>query len=76
MQGMAGFTRFVELMRTQPDIQDAPDAVDAGVAYVPGTYFYPFGGHHNTLRLNFSNSTPEQIDAGMEKLKTLFESKL
>lgn len=51
-------------------------AVDAGVAYVPGTYFYPFGGHHNTLRLNFSNSTPEQIDAGMTKLKTLFESRL
>lgn len=53
-----------------------PAAVNAGVAYVPGTYFYPFGGHHNTLRLNFSNSTPEQIDMGMEKLKTLFESKL
>lgn len=53
-----------------------PAAVDAGVAYVPGTYFYPFGGHHNTLRLNFSNSTPEQIGVGMEKLKTLFESNL
>ena len=26
MQGMAGFKRFVELMRVQPDIQDAPDA--------------------------------------------------
>lgn len=26
MQGMAGFTRFLELMRTRPDIQDAPDA--------------------------------------------------
>ena len=28
MQGMAGFKRFVELMRVQPDIQDAPDAAD------------------------------------------------
>ena len=27
-QGMAGFDRFVELMRTRPDIEDAPDAVD------------------------------------------------
>ena len=26
-QGSAGFARFVELMRTQPEIQDAPDAV-------------------------------------------------
>jgi len=30
MQGMAGFSRFLELMRTDPDIRDAPDAVDAG----------------------------------------------
>ena len=27
MSGMAGFTRFVELMRTDPDIADAPGAV-------------------------------------------------
>ena len=26
MQGMAGFKRFVELMRVEPDIKDAPDA--------------------------------------------------
>ena len=32
MQGMAGFKRFTELMRVEPDIQDAPDARDlAGV---------------------------------------------
>ena len=28
MQGMAGFKRFVELMRVDPDIQDGPDARD------------------------------------------------
>ena len=28
MQGMAGFKRFVELMRVEPEIQDAPDARD------------------------------------------------
>ena len=49
-------------------------AVEANVAYVPGTHFYPYGGHHNTLRLNFSNSTPEQIKAGMAKLRKLFEA--
>jgi len=48
-------------------------AVEANVAYVPGTHFYPYGGHHNTLRLNFSNSTPEQIKEGMAKLRKLFE---
>ena len=28
MQGSAGFARFLEIMRTQPDIQDAPDAAE------------------------------------------------
>lgn len=43
-------------------------AVDKGVAYVPGTYFYPDGGHENTLRLNFSNSDIPSIKRGMELL--------
>lgn len=28
MQGMAGFSRFLELMRTKPDLDDAPDAIE------------------------------------------------
>ena len=28
MQGSAGFSRFLELMRLEPDIQDAPDALE------------------------------------------------
>ena len=31
MQGMAGFSRFVELMRTEPEVTEAPGAVDPGV---------------------------------------------
>ena len=30
MQGTAGFSRFLEIMRTEPDIKDAPDAVELG----------------------------------------------
>lgn len=30
MQGMAGFKRFVELMRMEPEVADAPDAADVG----------------------------------------------
>ena len=44
-------------------------AVDRGVAYVPGTYFYPNGGHDNTLRLNFSNSDLPVIKRGMSLLE-------
>lgn len=43
--------------------------VDRGVAFVPGTHFYPDGGHKNTMRLNFSMPSLEQIDRGMDILK-------
>ena len=43
-------------------------AVEQGVAYVPGTYFYPDGGHENTLRLNFSNADIPTIRRGMALL--------
>lgn len=43
-------------------------AVEKGVAYVPGTYFYPDGGHDNTLRLNFSNADIPTIQRGMTLL--------
>ena len=43
-------------------------AIEAGVAFVPGTHFYPDGGHLNTLRLNFSMSDIPTIQAGMERL--------
>ena len=52
------------------------EAVERGVAYVPGTSFYPEGGHDNTLRLNFSNSTLDQIHQGMAILRDLFASRL
>jgi len=51
-------------------------AVEKGVAYVPGTHFYADGGHDNTLRLNFSNSTIEHIHKGMAILKDIFAEAL
>ena len=46
-------------------------AIERKVAYVPGTHFCVDGGHLNTLRLNFSNSTEDQIRAGMKSLKEI-----
>ena len=43
-------------------------AVEAGVAFVPGTHFYPDGGHENTMRLNFSMCDIPTIRTGMERL--------
>ena len=49
-------------------------AVEAGVAFVPGTHFYPGGGHVNTLRLNFSMCDIPTIGKGMEKLGSVIAS--
>ena len=46
-------------------------AIEKKVAFVPGTHFCIGGGHENTMRLNFSNSTLEQIENGMDILKNL-----
>jgi 2-aminoadipate transaminase len=43
-------------------------AIRKQVAVLPGNPFYTDGGGHNTLRLNFSNSTPEKIQTGIERL--------
>jgi 2-aminoadipate transaminase len=43
-------------------------AVEKKVAFVPGESFYPCGGGHNTMRLNFSNATPEKINEGISRL--------
>lgn len=48
-------------------------ATERNVAYVPGTHFFPDGGHENTLRLNFSNSELPQIREGMQKLGQLID---
>lgn len=38
------------------------------VAILPGTPFYTDGGGETTMRLNFSNSTPERIEEGISRL--------
>ena len=43
-------------------------AIAQNVAFVPGTHFYPEGGHENTLRLNFSMPEVPDIRSGMARL--------
>lgn len=53
-----------------------PEAVKEKVAYVPGSAFYPNGGGENTLRLNFSNASPQLIREGMKRLAKVFAAKI
>jgi 2-aminoadipate transaminase len=48
-----------------------PQAVAAGVAYVPGAPFYCTAARANTLRLSFATVEPERIEAGVELLGAL-----
>ncbi|MET1128118.1 MAG: PLP-dependent aminotransferase family protein [Thermoproteota archaeon] len=43
-------------------------AIRRGVAFVPGSAFYPLGGGENTARLNYSYPAPEQIREGIRRL--------
>ena len=44
------------------------EAVRCKVAFVPGTPFYVDDSGANTLRLNFSNASPERIEEGVARL--------
>ena len=52
------------------------ECTDSGVAFVPGTHFYPEGANLNTMRLNFSMPSFEQIDKGMDILKSIIEKNI
>lgn len=52
-----------------------PEAVEAGVAYVPGEPFYADVAQKNTMRLNYTHATPEKIEHGMGLLLDLLKEK-
>ena len=54
MQGTAGFARFLEVMRTEPTIKDAPDAMELGA--VEGKIDY------NHVSFNYGNGIPVLSD--------------
>ena len=71
-----GLFIWAELPEGTDTVKILSEAVERKVAYVPGTYFCVNGGRLNTLRLNFSNSTEDQIETGMNVLKELIRSKI
>jgi 2-aminoadipate transaminase len=57
---------------TMPKGWDAAEvlrlAIERKVAFVPGAPFHPNGGGENTMRINFSYSSPETIREGITRL--------
>ena len=53
-----------------------PMAIEQNVAFVPGEYFFARGGGKNTMRLNFSNATPEMIRVGIERLGKVIRAQM
>jgi len=55
-----------------PEEMDAAEvlkrAIEKKVAFVPGEAFHPCGGGKNTMRINFSYSSPENIREGITRL--------
>ena len=63
-----GLFVWAELPEGMDAMETLNKAIGQNVAFVPGTHFYPDGGHANTLRLNFSMQEADVIRAGMERL--------
>jgi len=63
-----GFFILLELAAGQDANAVLTQAIDAGVAYVPGQPFFVDGGGANTLRLAYSKETPEKLAEGIARL--------
>lgn len=68
------------LWLTLPESMDAgelfPKAIEKNVAYVVGSAFHFDRSGHNTMRLNFSYPSEEQIDEGIKRLAELIKQEL
>lgn len=57
---------------TLPENWDAREillqCIERNVAFVPGQEFFPDGSGRNTMRMNFSNASPENIEEGIKRM--------
>lgn len=71
-----GLFLWLRLPEQMSSVELFKTAVERKVAFVPGTPFYPYGGGENTMRLNFSNATPEKINEGITRLAFAIKEEL
>jgi 2-aminoadipate transaminase len=53
-----------------------PKAIENKVAYVIGSAFHCNGKGHNTLRINFSYPSEQQIDEGIKRLAKMIKENM
>ncbi len=62
---------------TLPEGWDAKElllrCIERNVAFVPGQEFFPDGTGRNTMRMNFSNASPENIEEGIKRMGEVFQ---
>jgi 2-aminoadipate transaminase len=71
-----GLFLWIELPKHMSAKELLPKAVEQKVAYVHGQPFHPDRRGLNTLRLNFSNATHENIVEGIKRLAMLFRENI
>jgi 2-aminoadipate transaminase len=71
-----GLFLWVEMPAQLKSAEVLTKAVERKVAFVPGMPFYPNGGGENTMRLNFSNASPEKINEGIARLGMVIKEQL
>lgn len=63
-----GMFTWVEMPQGVNAAQVLEKALEQKVAFVPGSSFYPGGGHENTFRLNYGTMNEEKIVEGIKRL--------
>jgi 2-aminoadipate transaminase len=71
-----GFFTWLRLPDGLDAIELRASAIEAGVAYVPGSLFYPAGGGRDEMRLAFSYLAEEQLETAVERLAGVIAARL
>lgn len=71
---IGGFFILMELAAGIDATAMLPEAIESGVAYVPGQPFFVDGSGANTLRLAYSKESTEAIADGVERMCRVFQN--
>jgi len=71
-----GLFLWIKLPKRMSATDLFPKAIDSKVAYVVGSAFHCNGKGHNTMRINFSYPSEQQIDEGIKRLASMIQENM